>query len=312
MKLFGRKGISVGNDVLEDPLKSKPKGTLIGRVGVIGDNVLFFVLKDPHKWRWVAIKEIPIYDIARIESSGNELSVIWKGGTDIFFMEKDAESLGRLRDQVRWMLRERENSLGKTGKAGLIRTEVLEAINASIFIIDALFDVFFGLQNKRIDWERLEANSNVLGENFSLKTQIMPHLSLDFSKVTASIKRQDVRETAREACSILKAVYEYFYNLIIVDELNENHPNFQNGKDVILGYYLLNDLLFGKVAGMSENLGEKYQLETILQNLSNNTNFKVDFKELKGRIDKMGFEVKSENVIADCRDVFKQQLKQLC
>jgi hypothetical protein len=70
--------------------------------------------------------------------------------------------------------------------------------------------------------------------------------------------------------------------------------------------------LFGKVAGMSENLGEKYQLETILQNLSNNTNFKVDFKELKGGMDKMGFEVESENVIADCRDVFKQQLKQLC
>ena len=65
------------------------------------------------------------------------------------------------------------------------------------------------------------------------------------------------------------------------------------------------------MVGDKENKKENSQLETVLQNLDNETNFKVNIDELKGSIDKMGLETKRENVIENSRGIFKKQLKQL-
>ena len=46
---------------------------------------------------------------------------------------------------------------------------------------------------------------------------------------------------------------------------------------LVLAYFLLNDLLLGMVVGDNENKEEKVQLEAVLQNLSNKSNFKVNF-----------------------------------
>jgi hypothetical protein len=295
----------------ENQPKPKPKGIPVTRVEVVDNAVKFFVAKGFRKKRWVAIKEIPVYEITSVENFGNELSVTWKGVTDTFFMKEKAESLGKLRDEVNGILEEHQKSLENNEKATLRRNELLGVINASIGIIDLSFDVLFGLQAKRINWQQVEDHSNGFGENLSFTGQTMPPLNLDFSNVSSAIKRQVPKETSKEAYNILKTIYGYFNGLSIDDDLKDYRPNLQNAKALILAYYTLNDLLLGRVVGDKENKKENSQLETVLQNLANETNFKVNIDELKGSIDKMGLEADRESVIEDSRGIFKEQLKQL-
>jgi hypothetical protein len=297
--------------VQENQPKPKTKGIPVIKVEVIDDTVKFFDAKGFLKKRLVVVKEIPVYEIERIENFGNELSVTWKDVTDTFFMKKKAESFGKLRDEVNRMLEEKRKSLENNEKSTLRRNELLGVINASIGIIDLSFDVLIGLQAKRINWQQVEDHSHGFGENLSFTGQTMPPLNLDFSNVSSAIKRQVPKETSKEAYNILKTIYGYFNGLSLDDDLKDYRPNLQNAKAVILAYYTLNDLLLGKVVGDKENKKENSQLETVLQNLANETNFKVNIDELKGSIDKMGLESDRESVIEESRGIFKEQLKQL-
>ena len=47
---------------------------------------------------------------------------------------------------------------------------------------------------------------------------------------------------------------------------------------------MLNDLFLGKVVGDKENSEEISQLESVLQNLAGETNFKVNIDELKSNM----------------------------
>jgi hypothetical protein len=186
----------------------------------------------------------------------------------------------------------------------------LGAINASVGIIDSSFDVLIGLQEKRINWQRLEGCSNGFKENLNFTAQTMPPLNLDFSKISSAIKSQIPKEASNEAFSILEAVYGYFNGLNLDEDLKEDHPNFHDVKAVILAYFMLNDVFLGKVVGDKESSEEVSQLEGALQNLAGETNFKVDIDDLKGNIDKMGLDIDKEKVIERSRKIFKEQLKQ--
>jgi hypothetical protein len=73
---------------------------------------------------------------------------------------------------------------------------------------------------------------------------------------------------------------------------------------------MLNDLLLGKVVGDKENKEEISQLESVLQNLAAETNFKVNIDELKSTINKIDVDSNRESVIERTREIFKEQLKQ--
>ena len=291
--------------------KPEPKGFTVAKFEVSDNAVRFFVAKGFFKKRWVVVKEIPVYAINSIEHFGNELSVTWKGVTDLFFMEKKSESFGKLRDEVNGLLEEQRKTLEDNEKASLRRNDLTGVINASIGIVDLSFDILIGLQEKRVNWSRLEGYSSGLGEKLSFNGQTMAPLSLDFSKIALAIKKHVPKETSKEAYSILKSIYGYFNGLKLDDDLKETHPNFQNAKAVILAYYTLNDLLLGKIVGEKDSKKESLSLEGVLQNLAKETNVKVDIEELKGTIDRMGIESDSESVIEDTRAIFKEQLKQL-
>jgi len=225
--------------------------------------------------------------------------------------DAQADSVAELRDGVNGIVKIHQELSENNGKAALRGNELLGVINASIGIVDLSFDVLIGLQKKRINWQLLEGYSNSFGENLNLTGQSMPPLNLDFSKIFSAIKRQIPRETANEAYTILETVYGYFNGLSLDDDIKESLPNFQDTKAVVLAYFMLNDFLFGKVVGDNENREEKAQLETVLQDLADKSNFKVNVEELRGSMDKNCLESDMESVIEDSRGIFKEQLKSL-
>jgi hypothetical protein len=294
----------------ENPPKKKQKGIEVAKVEVSDNIAKFFVAKGLGKKHWIVVREIPVLEIEHIEKLGNELSVTWKGTTDAFFTKEKTDLFGKLVDQVNGILEDQRKTKENNEKAALRRNELLGVINTSVGIIDQSFNVLIGLQKKRINWERFEGYSKDLGENIALTWQTMPPLNLGFSKISSAIKTQIPKEASNEAYSILKATFGYFDGLSVDDEFKENHPNFQDAKAVILGYFMLNDLLLGKVVGDKENKEEISQLESVLQNLAAETNFKVNIDELKSTINKIDVDSNRESVIERSREIFKQQLKQ--
>ena len=294
----------------QEPQKKKPKGLEVGKFEVSDNTVKFFAAKGFGKKQWVTVREIPVLEIEHIENLGNELTVTWKGGTDSFFTKEKGDSFSKLVEQIKGILENQRKTVETNEKAAQRRRELLEVIKSSINIVDLSFDVLIGLQDKRINWQQLEAYSNGFSENLNFTGQTLPPLNLDFSKIASAVKTQVPNEASKEAFHILKTTYEYFNGLKPDEDVKENPPSFQTAKTLILAYFLLNDLLLGKFVGDKESGIETSELETALQNLAE-ANFKVDVEEVKRSIDKISPEGNKQSIVEDNRAIFKEQLKQL-
>ena len=292
--------------------KKKPKGLQIDKFEVSDNTVKFFAAKGFGKKQWILVREIPVLEIQHIENMGNELSVTWKGAAapESFFTKEKVDSFSKLVEQINGILDDQRKTVETNEKTALRRSELLRVTNASISIVDLSFDALIGLQDKRINWQQIEAYSNGFIDNLNFTGQTLPPLNLDFSKIAPAVKTQMPNEASKEAFNILKATYEYFNGLNLDEDIKENPPNFQTAKTLILAYFLLNDLLLGKFVGDKENSREISELETALQNLAE-VNFKVDVEELKGNIDKISLQSDKQTIIEDTRAIFKEQLKQL-
>ena len=289
----------------------KPKRIHITKVEVIGDTATFFDAKGFAKNRLVTVKEIPINEITSIENVGNELSITWAGVTYTFLVKKNVESLSKLRDQVKARLEERRRSL-ENDKSLLKKMELSGIINASIRLIDLSFDILFELHETQIDWRCFEDSYNAFRENSPTAQTLSPlNLNLNFSKVSSAIKKRSPSETSKETYEILKTTYSYFSDLKPREGSKESLQDFATATELVLAYLRLNELLLAKVVGDKENLEENIYLESVLQTLSVEANFKVNVGALRDSIDKIDIESDKKSVIEQARSLFKEQLKQV-
>ncbi len=295
------------------PELQKPKHTSvpIGKYE-ISDNILkFSVKKGLTKKRWVPLKEIPVYEIVGIESLGNELSVTWKGATDWFIIKKKGASFSGLPEQIQNLLDEHQKTLEATAKAAQRKTKLSELLNFSVGIVDSSFDMLMGLQVKPINWEKLDIYANSLKEKTGFKGQTLAPLTLDFSKVAEVVKSQVPEKASKEIFDVLKAVYVYFEELNLEEDVEQVHPNFKDAKTAILACFTLNDVWLGKIVGEKDSQKETLVLKDALQNLANHSVFKINFEALKASFDKTSPDAELEGDIEETRETFKTQLRNL-
>jgi hypothetical protein len=203
----------------------------------------------------------------------------------------------------------RQKSIEINAEIALRIKELSGFIEASIMIVDLSFDILLELRRMRINWQLLETFSTQMGKDFSFVAQSMPHLNLDFEKISSAINRQMPKETSKEVYDIIKAIYGYFNGLSLDNDIKESIPNFVIAKAIILSYYTLNDILLGKAVNDKVNKKESDQLVSILQILSNKANLIIDVNEFIDRLD-MSIPEEDFNIfIYDTRDIFKQQFK---
>ena len=309
-----RKMSTKKNQPADDAVKKKQpadNAVEVNKVEIADNTVKFFVAKGRRKKHWVIVKEIPVLEIEHIESSDNELTVTWKGATDLFCTKDKTGSFTALVEQVNGMLEEQRINQQKTAevneKNAQRKIELLEVIDKSIRIVDLSFDVLIGLQDKRISWQQIETVANGFGENLNFAGQTIPPLTLEYSKIGSAVKAQLPRDASKEAFNILGATYGYFDVLKPEEDIKENPLNFQTTKTLISAYFMLNDLLLSRFVGDKNNAREIGELEAALQSLAQ-VSFKVDVEALKSSI---GIEGEKQAVIDESRAIFKEQLKQL-
>jgi hypothetical protein len=285
-----------------DNKKFESKGLAITKYEISDNKIKFFDAKGFPKKHWVLIKEMPIQEIIGIESFGNELKITLNEEVYIFVSKKNSELIISLCDQIQSLLKDRKKTLEINNKSYIIINDLRKVMD----IIDLSFDILMGLNEKEINWINLEGNVARLLDSWKLDGDAP--LNLDFANVSAAIKRRIAEETSKEAYSILKFVYEHFDGIKPKDYQKDNSVNVPNAKDLILAYYLLNDVLFGKVFGEVDNEKEILALEGVFLDLANGSNIKLNIEELKSGIYKLGVEVDRDRIFKDIRACFKQNL----
>ena len=280
--------------------KTKSKGLAITKYEVSDNKIKFFDAKGFPKKHWVLIKELPIQEISAVENFNNELKITWNDEVYTFFSKKNSELVISLTDQIQSLLKEQEKAIENNKKSYLRKNDIAKVID----VIELFFDILIALNEKTIDWIHLEDKAAVLLD--SLKLDEGAALNLDFTNVFAAIKRRIAEETSKEAYGVLKSIYEYFDGLKPEEYQKDDNVNVSSAKNLILAYYMLNDVLFGKVVGEVNNEKESSALESVLLNLANGSNIKANIEELKKSIYGLEVEVDRDRSFKDIRASFKK------
>lgn len=292
------------------PTEGKTKSIAVGKIEVADGKVKFYVAKGMGKKHWVTVKEIDVEEIERIEAQGNSLSITRKGGTDDFFTKDNPDAFTKLNQEVNMGLETKKQISEVSRRAALRRTELLAVLNSSLGWVDASFDVLMALQKKRVNWLNMEAGVVGFGAPIDFKAQTLAPLDIDFSKVNSAIKRQSSKDSSKEAFSVLKTVYGYFDGLNASGEMADAKPSLESSRTLILAYFVLNDLLLGKLVGDSDNRKENAEFDRVLGKLTE-LGFNVDFEKLRSTVGGLEVEGNFAAVVDKCRGDFQEQVKAL-
>jgi hypothetical protein len=311
--LIGRteKARSVEQPSEQKAKKPKQKSTRVEKYEVSQFVLKLLVEKGLFKKRWVAIKEIPINEITLIKILNNELSITLNGINYSFIIKNKGSSFSGLPEQIQNLIKEQQKNLEGMARTNEIKCRLAELIDAAVCIVDLSFDMLMALQAKTVNWTNLEIYTKSLKDKMCFTQQTLTPLNLDFSKISDAIKSQAPEEASKEIFNVLNSIYGYFDNLELEEDLEAVHPTIADAKVAILASYMLNDLFLGKIVGEKDNQKESQALETTLQKLAKDTNFKINFQDFKANFDKIDPYAESENIIESTREIFKEQLRNI-
>ena len=239
----------------ESLVKAHLIGLGSGTLEFIDDTIKFQIETGRLRKRRELSREIPMSDIEAINRVGNELSITWKGSTDIFVIEK-AELVGTIFEKIPKASEEQKRLFEDKKVVKQQSNEVSKMVNAAMGITDSLFDILRSLHGW-VDWNRIEyLLKKSVKKAKDLKDQKSNLLELDFSKLTLAIKERTQEEIAKETFNLLRLVYDYFIGADSENEtIKEIHPNYFDAKTIIQAHYLLNDIVLGSIIG-DEEIGE--------------------------------------------------------
>ena len=295
---------------IQDPFSLKAVSTSLGGEGkleLVDNKIRFQTEKGYLRNRKEIINEIPVNEIENIKQFENELSLSWRGITEVFLIEEPALA-EKIKEKVIEHLKE-QRKIDQNKET--IKVETAKTVSVSLEIIDSLFDVLRNLQS-RIDWKQIETcskRSEMAGKK--LLNQTSGLVSLDFSKLLLVIEKHLPRETAKETYRLLRTLHDYFLLPSKYKKPDENFPDNKETKKTILAYYTLNDIILSMTVGEKDNQKEIFQLMTLLESLPKATDLKININDFESVINKLGTEKEKEDFIKESRVVFRQLLTPL-
>jgi len=295
----------------ESAVKAYLIGLGSGTLEFIDNTIKFHISKGRLRKRKELVREIPMADIEGMDRVGKEISITWKGITDIFVIE-ETESAGAIFKKIPKASREQKKVFEDKEVAKQKRNEIGKTVSITMNIADSLFDILRSLHGW-VDWNRVEGFLKRSEENAArLTDQKMETIELDFTKLSLAIKERLPEEISKETYNLLRFLHDYFGGLDSENEfLKEIHPNYYDAKTTIQAHYLLNDIILGTILEDEEISKEHNELLITLEDLAKGAGLKINIKAIKNVIAKLGAEKGKESVIKKSRAVFRQQLKDL-
>ncbi len=295
----------------ESAVKAYLIGLGSGTLEFIDNAIKFHIEKGRLRKRKELVRDIPMADIERMDRVGKEISITWKGTTDIFVIE-ETKSAGTIFERLPKASREQKKVFEDKEVAQQKRNEISKTVSIAMNIADSLFDILRSLHGW-VDWDRVEGFLKCSEENAAkLTDQEMKIIELDFTKLSSAIKERLPEETSKEAYNLLRLLHDYFGRLDSENEfLKEIHPNYYDAKTAIQAHYLLNDIVLGMMLEDEEIGKEHDELLITLEDLSKGTGLKININAIKNVIAKLGADKEKERVVKETRAVFRKQLEDL-
>jgi hypothetical protein len=295
----------------ESVVKAYLIGLGSGTLEFIDNSMKFHVEKGRLRKRKELAREIPMADIEGMDVVGKEISITWKGTTDVFVIE-ETESAGTIFESLPKTFREQKKVFEDKEVAKQKRNEISRTVSIAMDIADSLFDILRCLHGW-VDWDRVEGFLKSSEENAArLTDQKMKTIELDFTKLSLAIKERLPEETSKETYNLLRMLYDYFGGLDSENEfLKEIHPNYYDAKTAIQAHYLLNDIVLGTMLEDEEIVKEHNELLITLEDLSKGTGLKINVTAIKDVISQLGVDKEKERVVKESRAVFRKQLEDL-
>jgi len=292
----------------ESVVKAHLIGIGSGTLEFIDNTIKFHIETGRLRKRQKLSREIPMSEIEAINRVGNELSITWKGSTDIFVIEK-AELVGTIFEKLPKISEEQKKLFEDKKVVKQQSNEAGNIVDTAMEITDSLFDILRSLHGW-VDWSRIETLLEKSAKKAEeLTDQKSNLLKLDFSKLTLAIKQRFQEEISKETFNLLRVLYDYFIETDSENETPEEiYPNYFDVKTTIQAYYLLNDIVLGSIIGDAEIGKEQKELLMTLEDLAKSTNLKININAIKTVICKLCDEKGKESVIEKSRMLLKQQL----
>jgi hypothetical protein len=300
-----------GPEFSDSAVKAYLIGLGSGKLEFIDNTIKFHISKGRLRKRTEVVREIPLADIEGMDRVGKEISVTWKGITDIFVIEEE-ESAGAIFKKIPKASREQKKVFEDKEVAKQERNEIGKTVSVTMNIVDSLFDILRSLHGW-VDWDRVDGFLKRSEENAArLTDQEVKIIELDFTKLSSAIKERLPEETSKETYNVLRLLHAYFGGLDSENEfLKEIHPNQYDAKTAIQAHYLLNDIVLGTILEDEEIGKEHDELLITLEELAKGAGLKININAVKNVIAKLDAEKGKESVIEKSRAVFRQQLKDL-
>jgi hypothetical protein len=295
----------------ESAVKAYLIGLGSGMLEFIDNTIKFHVEKGRLRKRKELVREIPMADIEGMDRVGKEISITWKGTTDIFVIE-ETESAGTIFNRIPKASREQKKVFEDKEVAKQKRNEISKTVSITMNIADSLFDILRSLHGW-VDWDRVGGFLKCSEENAArLTDQEMKTIELDFTKLSLAIKEHLPEETSKETYNLLRLLHDYFGGLDSENEfLKEIHPNYYDAKTAIQAHYLLNDIILGTMLEDEEIGKEHNELLITLEDLSKGTGLKININAIKDVIAQLGVDKEKERFVKESRAVFRKQLEDL-
>ena len=279
-----------------------------GKLEFIDNTLSFHLEKGYFRNQTKNVREIPTADIKSMNRTGNELSITWKGVTDIFIIE-ETELAGTIFEMIPQTSLEQRRMFEDKEAANQKRNELIDMLSVAMEVVDSLFDILRSLY-WHVDWNRVEGFLKRSEENARhLKDKKLGARELDFALLSLAVKKRLPEEISKETLNLLRLLHDYFSGLASANEsLEQIHPNDHDAKTTIQAYYLLNDIILGVMVGDRAEK-EINALVVMLGDLSKKSGLKINISALKDTIDKLGVEQEKESVFEESRMIFRKQLE---
>ena len=281
-----------------------------GVITIDGDAVKFYVETGRFRKHRKIIRDIPLSDVENSERQGNDLSISWKGVTEMFAVEQ-ASQIEAIYERITMALKKRKEDAEKKEAAEGKQAELGHLIVKAVETADSLFDILINLHG-RVDWKLVENIFKKSEENVKNLASQANSVCLDVRQLSAAVEERRPKEIAEKTHDALRVLYEHFNASSSVENSEQIHPNRQAAILAIQASYILNDMLLGTIVGDDEVRKEGAELQRVLDDLSKLPGSKAEANQVKAALDRLCVEKENQNLIlAEIHSMLGQQLKEL-
>lgn len=252
-----------------------------GTLDLNDGGIKFYAKTGRFRKRREIAREISIAEIEGVEKQGNDLTIAWKGTTDMFVIEQTSQ-LEIIYEKISTKLTERKVEQEKETTANQKRNEIAQTTIQAIDTADPLFRLLNSLHG-HVDWKLLESiclqAEEEAGKLSGLNTN---PIHLDLKPTSTAVKERRPKETAERAYDVLKTLYQHFDDTSSLNDGSEkDHPNQHDSNLAVQAIYILNDLELSAVVGDEEIEKETSELLKVLDELSKVPGSKIDVNSIK-------------------------------